>query len=81
MNMWDAMLADIKAMDKFKGSLSSDLVAHCRIIRAAFDEVPAHMQAELCEAIVEKMRHFGVFFSPKNHSVLGPTLKALGHTF
>lgn len=81
MNILEAMLEDIKALDKYNAFLSSDLIAHCRVLRRAMKDIPDDWKGKFREAILDRIKHFGSFFSIQNHSVLGPTLEELGHTF
>jgi hypothetical protein len=81
MDMLEATLEDIRALDKYKGFLSSDLIAHCRVLQRAMKSIPEDWRRKFREVILDRISHFGSFFSVQNHAILGPTLRALGHTF
>lgn len=72
-----AMLMDLQAMDKHKGSVGYDVIAYCRLLRPVLEDDERHISAELREIllywILNRFVHFGGY-DVFNHTQIAPTV-------
>lgn len=73
----EAIIQELKALDKYRASMSDDIVAFGRLILRKLDSVPSDMRQVLLTTIIERVVHFGTFWSPMEHRTLGPLLQGL----